>query len=409
MRKKIEFFLRLPTGLKAMIGSAFLVAFGSFMVTPFLGIYLKQSVDMNFEMIGTILALGTFIQFGGGVLGGAIAESFGLKQTMIGSLILRTAGFLLLAASVNSPVLVVPAILIGAFGPALYLPANRAYIVSCVTSNEKPLFLSISNASMNAGMAIGPLIAALLIIQDPSLLFILVAILFSIIILIHQVTLPTVAEHDSARRFYEFRTKLPEALIKVWRPLLVNVLIFYCYFYFQNFMGIYASGVVGVKFFSLLTLLNFTTMVFIQPILAKWIASTNYKIGMTSAFVSLGMGMVIMGIGSHTALFLGTFVMTLGQCFLFLRGDLELVNLLPDMPAMAFGVQRLAMGVGGLFSGIIGGKIYRIVEANPGNFWQIAGLQCAIAGFFIPILFSKKIEAMFLTPKMAKELHIEPN
>lgn len=402
MRHKIEFFFGLPLGLKAMIVSAFTVAFGSFMITPFLGIFLKHSIEMSIDQIGMLLAAATFIHFGGGVLGGAVAESYGLKRTMIGSLMLRTLGFLMLAASVYLPLLVIPAILIGAFGPALYLPANRAFIISSVALPEKPLFLALSSAALNMGMALGPLIAVLLITDKPAILFVSVAVLFAVITLIHQKTLPQIVEKDSGKRFLEFKTRLPEALTLVWKPLLVNVVIYYCYFYFQNFMGIYVTQTVGINYFSLITLLNFSCLVILQPIFARWIAQTEYRLGMAAGFAILGTGMLIMGYGTVLHLCCGTILMTIGQSFLFLKGDLEIISRLPDMPAMAFGIQRLAVGTGGLISGVVGGKLYAVYELEPGHFWINAGVQGIVAGLLVLVFLSLKVFASF-TPRDVPE------
>jgi len=380
MGRKYQFVASLSISLKSLVLSSFVVAFGSFMVTPFMAIYLKQSVGMDIHAVGTLVAVATFVQFGGGVAGGIVAGRLGLKPTMVFSLAFRTIGFLLLAAAITAPAVVIPAVLLVAAGPALYLPANKAYILTSVSAELKPLFLSISNAALNAGMALGPLLAAVLINDDPVLLLLCVALLFAVITVVHQWTLSPIAPlHAQARE--NAARRLPEALRQVWRPVLFNTLTFYVYFYFQNFMGLYTASVSSVKVFGWVMLLNFVMMFVLQPLLARFIARAGYRALLVGAFTLMGIGMLVMALGSTPAVLAGTAIMTVGQMFLFLRGDLEIVAQLPDQPAMAFGIQRLSAGVGGLLSGILGGVVFGHYKAaaSLGMFWVVVAAQCVLA------------------------------
>src|SRR5690348_9178459 len=96
-KKKYLFFSSLSTSLKSLLLSSFLVALASFMVTPFLAIFLSHTIHMEIKSIGTLIAVTTFVQFGGGIIGGIIAHRVGFKQTMVLALTFRTLGFILLA------------------------------------------------------------------------------------------------------------------------------------------------------------------------------------------------------------------------------------------------------------------------------------------------------------------------
>ncbi|RJS27438.1 MFS transporter [Corallococcus sp. H22C18031201] len=378
--QKYRFFASLSTSLKSLILSSFVVAFGSFMVTPFLAIFLERGVGMELHAIGTLVAVATFVQFGGGVVGGVVADRFGLKPSMVFALAFRTVGFVMLAFATIVPAVTIPAVLLVAAGPAVYLPANKAYILSSVSSEMKPLFLSISNAALNAGMALGPLVAAVFINDDPRLLLFGVAILFTFITLIHQGLLTPIAPAPAQARRVSLEN-LSDVLKRVWRPVVFNTLTFFTYFYFQNFMGLYAANVSGVKVFGWVMLLNFVMMFVLQPMLAGFTARANYRLLLVGAFSMMSLGMLIMSLGSLLGLLLGTAFMTVGEIFLFLRGDLELVAQLPEQPAIAFGIQRLTAGVGGLLSGIAGGSLFAHYKAanTLGMFWVAVASQCALA------------------------------
>ncbi|USA04745.1 MFS transporter [Streptomyces lydicamycinicus] len=193
-------FRGLSSSLKSLIVLSFVVALGSYMVTPFIGVLMVQAVGLDVRLAGVLVAVATFIQFGGSILGGLVVDRLGLKRTMVGSLALRTTGLLLLGLAVQVPWVAYPAVVLVAAGPALYLPANKAYIVTCVSDELRPLFLGVSSAALNAGMGLGPLLAAVLIDADPVVLLLGAAALFGLIALAHQLTMrPLARRQDDAR------------------------------------------------------------------------------------------------------------------------------------------------------------------------------------------------------------------
>lgn len=351
------------------------------MVTPFLGIFFSHTIHMNIETIGTLLALATFIQFGGGIIGGMIAHKFGPKQTMVFALIFRTAGFLLLAVATVIHQVIILAIFLVAAGSALYMPANKAYIVSGVIDKHKPLYISIANASFNAGMALGPLVAALLIGKEPAWMFLSIALTFFVLAIFHHVQLMPIAS-QVIKLYPDFsRTSFVKILLSLWRPIIFNLLIFYLYFYFQNFMGLYILSVSDVHIFGWVMFLNFVMMIVLQLSGARLIAKSNYWSILTIGFVLMSIGMALMSQEHILTIMLGTATMSVGAALLFLRGDLEIVIGLPNHPSIAFGIQRLCMGIGGLLSGFLGGDIFQYCKTIGvlGDFWIIIAVQCFFA------------------------------
>ena len=127
-------FTGLPANLRALILLSFVVALGSYMVTPFIGVLMVKGVGLGVRVAGFMVAAATFIQFGGSILGAPVVARLGLKRTMVLALALRTLGLVLLGTAVQAPWLACPAVVLVAAGPALYLPANKAYIVTRVSA-----------------------------------------------------------------------------------------------------------------------------------------------------------------------------------------------------------------------------------------------------------------------------------
>jgi len=163
--------------------------------------------------------------------------------------------------------------------------------------------------------------------------------------------------------------------------MLFTALAFYLYFFFQSFMGLYAAGVSNIQVLGWVMLLNCAMVVLLQPPLADRIAKADYRRLVVGSFTLMALGMTAMSLGNTPALLGGTALFTLGEIFLFLRCDLELVDRLPGHPAFAFGVQRLTAGIGGLLSGIVGGFVFAHFQSagDLDTFWIVVAAQCAAA------------------------------
>ncbi|MEV7238149.1 MFS transporter [Streptomyces sp. NPDC051020] len=280
-------FTGLPADLKALIGLSFVVALGSNMVTPFIGVLMVEAVGLDIRVAGVLVAVATFIQFGGSILGGPVVDRLGLKRTMVLALTLRTAGLVLFGLAVRVPSAAYPAVILVAGGPALYLPANKAYIVTSVSDAPRPLFLGVSSAALNAGMGLGPLLAVLLIDADPVLLLIGLAGLFALITAAHQAALKPVERRPAAAPAAtgtEVATGRRAALRGALRPVLFTALAFYLYFFFQSFMGLYAAGVSNLQVLGWVMLLNCAMVVLLQPACADHIARADYRLLVVGSF-----------------------------------------------------------------------------------------------------------------------------
>ncbi|MFG2495581.1 MFS transporter [Streptomyces caniferus] len=393
-------FRGLSSSLKSLIVLSFVVALGSYMVTPFIGVLMVQAVGLDVRLAGVLVAVATFIQFGGSILGGLVVDRLGLKRTMVGSLAVRTTGLLLLGLAVKVPWVAYPAVVLVAVGPALYLPANKAYIVTCVSDELRPLFLGVSSAALNAGMGLGPLLAAVLIDADPVALLLGAAALFGVITLAHQLTMqPLARPRDAARGGVGVDGPAPAGKLRTLRgalrPVFFTALAFYLYFFFQSFLGLYAAGVHNIQVLGWAMLVNCAMMVALQPPLSGWIARADYRRLVAGSFALMAAGTAVMSLGRTAALLGGTVLFSLGEVFLFLRCDLEMVDRIPSNPTFAFGVQRLTAGVGGLLAGVVGGFLFAHYESahDLGMFWTAVAVQCAVAAAIALVLGGRRTVA----------------
>ncbi|GGR08627.1 MDR family MFS transporter [Streptomyces pilosus] len=363
--------------LRFLLLSSFLIPLGSFMVLPFMSVFLHERLGMGLGTVGVVLAVASLVQFSGGIVGGALADRIGLRRTMLWALVVRTAGFAGLLLALRWPPLAIWALVLTCCGAALYLPANKAYLVHGVDDERRPAFLSAGNAALNAGMAVGPLIAGPFVLSSPGWLFVAVTALFLAVTAGHARLPGTTAEHPTGSEETAASGLLAGVALL---PFVANALAFYLYFHFQHFLAVYAVERASSAFYSVVLLLCFTLVIVVQPLASGLIRRMPYALALAVGFTGLAAGLTVLAAGTRTALLAGGALITLGDTVLFLKNDLEALHRSPRSDAVVFGQQRLAAGLGACLSGVLGGQLYGLSEraGHTGWFWLLAAVQCLL-------------------------------
>ncbi|MFF6983159.1 MFS transporter [Streptomyces sp. NPDC008343] len=370
----------LSPAFRLLLAASFLIPLAGFMVMPFMSFFLHNRMKMDLEVVGLVIAVASFVQMSGGVVGGYVADRFGLKRTMVLALVIRTVSFLLFVVSMMVPALSIPALLLSAVGVALYLPANKAYVVRDCAPERRPLFLSLNNAALNSGMALGPLVSGLFILRAPMAVFAVASGIFAAVTFLHLRALPTDAEIPRTATRQERGGAMKQLLIP---PVITAVLGFYAYMFFQNYLSLYVVAHYSSTVFSLLLLVNGLLVVALQPVLAKWINGLGFSAAVAFSFGSFACGLLLIGRDGILAMVSGVVLISLGEVVLFLKNELEALRYSPDKPGAVFGNQRLATGIGAFASAWAGGWFYqRAVDSPDGDsrFWVYCAVQTAIGG-----------------------------
>ncbi|MGW1761146.1 MFS transporter [Streptomyces mirabilis] len=379
--RRFEKFGQLPPRFRLLLVASFLIPLGGFMVMPFMSFFLHARLEMDLGTVGLIIAVASFIQISGGLVGGLVADRFGLKRTMVLALSIRTVGFLLFVAAIPVPVLSVPALLLSSVGVALYLPANKAYVVRDCDEERRPLFLSLSNSALNGGMALGPLISGLFIMRAPIVVFAVASGIFAGVTLLHLRALPS----DLGDRPEKARTEQRSwGLKSLCIPPVINAALgFYIYMFFQNYMSVYVVGRYSPVVFSVLLLVNGVLVIVLQPLAAKRIDELNYPAAIALSFALFAAGLVLIASAGLFFVTVGVVLISLGEVVLFLKNELQALKHSPDNPASVFGNQRFAAGVGSFASAAAGGWLYQSIVESRGNdeyFWAYCAAQAVAVG-----------------------------
>ncbi|QEU83847.1 MFS transporter [Streptomyces viridosporus] len=380
---------RRVTGPQAfLLAASFLITLGSFAVLPYMSVLLHQRLGLGLGTVGMVLAVASLVQFSGGVAAGALTGRIGLRATMLTALAVRTAGFAVFVPGMTSPVLAVVALFLVSCGAALYLPANKAYLVEGAAEADRPRLLAVSGTAFNAGIALGPPAAAPLIVGSPTVLFSCVTVLFALVGAGHAL-LPAAAARPEADAV---GADTGAAGGRQARhdcgppPFAVTALSVYVFMFFQHYLALYAVPRTSAVFYGAVLTGHACLLAVTQPLLARWIAALTYRDAMKVGFGSMAAGTAATAHGGYAAIGAGAALMCLGEVVLFLKNDLEALARSSSPPAVVFGRQRLAAGLGAFASGAVGGQLYAGAEAAGSTrlFWIAVCLQ----GLVLPLLLT---------------------
>ncbi|NUQ97099.1 MAG: MFS transporter [Streptomyces sp.] len=171
LRPEREGGVRLTPLLRLLILTQLAFNIGFFAVLPFLSEYLGQAMGMAGWLVGFVLGLRTFSQQGLFVVGGALADRYGIRPVVLAGCVLRIVGFVWLGYAGEIWAVVGAVLLIG-FAAALFSPAVESEVArQAVVSEEagggsRTRVLALFTVAGQAGAFVGPLLGALLLAVD---------------------------------------------------------------------------------------------------------------------------------------------------------------------------------------------------------------------------------------------------
>lgn len=162
---------RLSPLLRLLILTQLAFNVGFFAVLPFLAEHLGTAIGMAGWMVGFVLGLRTFSQQGLFVVGGALADRYGVRPVVLAGCVLRIAGFAWLGYA-DADWSVIGSVLLIGFAAALFSPAvesevaRQAVVWEESGGGPRTSVLALFTVAGQAGAFVGPLIGALLLAVD---------------------------------------------------------------------------------------------------------------------------------------------------------------------------------------------------------------------------------------------------
>jgi predicted MFS family arabinose efflux permease len=153
-----------------LIGTVFVVHLGWYALLPFFALVFGTRHGLSPAAIGLILSSQSFLSVAGATVGGPVADRVGRRQTLLVGLALRGLGITGLGLTGALPALLLAAGVAG-FGGGLLNPVVKAALAAAASQGEAAVLFSLRGVSASLGIAVGPLLGALLTRGSIALLF----------------------------------------------------------------------------------------------------------------------------------------------------------------------------------------------------------------------------------------------
>jgi DHA1 family multidrug resistance protein-like MFS transporter len=152
-------------GLFVILVDTFFMWAGFFMVVPLISVHFVDDLGWPAASIGLVLAVRQLTQQGLTLPGGMLADRIGPKRLICGGMLIRAAGFGCMAWATSFPLLLGSALL-AAIGGSLFESPRSAAIAALTSSQNRGRYYSLQGVVGGLGMTLGPLLGALLLRYD---------------------------------------------------------------------------------------------------------------------------------------------------------------------------------------------------------------------------------------------------
>ncbi|XEO75596.1 Multidrug resistance protein MdtH [Candidatus Lokiarchaeum ossiferum] len=381
--------------------SSFIDNIGSFMIGPFIYIYMSQVFRLSMLQVGLIYIIVGIGNMIGGMLGGSLTDKLGRKKCALFGLLV-SGSFSLTFVFVSNINLIY--ILVGIFGllGSIGGPARQAMLADVLTVEKRPEGFSILRIVANLSATIGPALGGLLSSFDFKWLFIGDAISSFLTAIIFVIKVPET--HPAKIETDEILTDIPSIerkaetsktgygeIFRNWRFMIfvcVSALMGLTYMQMNSTLSVFLIEDLSFtnQQYGLLISMNALMVVVMQFWLTK-------RIKMFPALIMMAVGNILYGIGFGMYGFIGTIPLAFGAMVIITVGEMVVApfnqtmvaNFAPEDKRGRYSAVYMFVGLIPMLLGPIGaGAIMDNLDRK--ILWYIAGLLTFIAAFGYVIL-----------------------
>ncbi len=377
----------------AMTGGTFINTFGGSMVFPIFTLYYTSKFGLTLAQAGLLSTLFVAGGFVGQPVGGFIADRMGRKRIMVFALCAEAVLSMGMALAPNVPLLILDIILFGLLVP-MFNPAMGATVADIVKPERRSATYGLIRVAANAGIALGPTVAALLLVAQrrpdgtlPPNAYLPLFVADAVTSLIFAVILGTQLYEPKPKSAAAVETGEPKPVERGtgYGKILgdTTFMIFVALYGLMNIVysqmnttfGVYMNQTHGIppEHYGFMLASNAALVVLFQFAIARWVG--NYKrenmLALGAALYAVGFGLI--GFVSTSLLFeVAIIIITLGEMVIVPASQTLSADLSPaDMRGRYQAVYGLMAGVGYGLGPVLGGLLF---DANLGQWMWIGSL-----------------------------------
>jgi DHA1 family multidrug resistance protein-like MFS transporter len=364
-------------GLAVLLAATFLTWAGFFVVVPLIAVHYVDGLGWAASSIGLVLAVRQFLQQGSTTLSGALADRLGAKGLICAGMLVRAAGFAIMAFADTYPLLMISAI-VAALGGGLFESPKAAAIAALTTEESRRRFYSLAGVIAGIGVALGTQLGALLIRANFAAVSLAGAVTFFVTFVLMLLFLPPVRVASESHGVREgFAIVLRDRLFMAYVGLLMGY--WFMATQFNLSLTLTAAEIAGTE----------TVVAWIYGINSGVTILFGYVVPRlferhVAALPMLMLGVVLTATGmfavgaSHTLLALLSSVVLISFGSVLVRPGEQTVTAHLARPVARgsyFGIAALSLAVGGGLGNYAGGVIYDVGQKHglPALPWLIFG------------------------------------
>ncbi len=381
-------------------------------VYPFMTLLLTAKLGMGEQQVGLFLLMAAILQIPGSLLGGKLSDIMGRKKIMI--IFMGLSALCLIPCAIfidyQSTILYVPWFLIlASFFNSIVGPASGAMLSDLTRPENRQAAFSLLYMGMNAGSAIGSVVAGLLFNNYMKLLFLgdAATTLIAILILIKYVKETNPTDED-INNINEDRIDekvetggLLAALLRRPRLLIFAVLdTAYSFIYAQTHfsMPLQINAIfgkdLGAKYFGTFGMINCLEVIFLTTIITMLTRKVKsvYNVSIAGIFFAVGFGMLYF-VKSFWMFIISTIIWTVGEIINATNIGVYIANHTPISHRGRFNaIINIISSIGGSISPYIMGGL--IAREGVNSVWPVIFILGLIASLFMFILGTTEKKAV---------------
>jgi DHA1 family multidrug resistance protein-like MFS transporter len=372
-------------GLRTVLAVWFLMNAGFFLIIPLLSVHYVDRLGWAAAFIGLVLAVRQFVQQGLTIFGGALADRIGPRRLILLGVLIRAVSFVVMGFA-TVPWLLLLSGLLAALGGALFDAPIRATLATLAPEEELTAVYGRLGILQNVARTIGPLIGAYLIRFDFQMVGLAAAAFFLLAFFITLLFLPPISvcsEPQTARA--GLRLAAGDRAFVIFTLLMMGFWFMWVQLSIAMPLEIRAltgqDSSVGLMF----TISAVLAIVLQAPALRLTERHLQPTVTIILGVVIMALGMGLIGLGHSLVVFYaGLFFFSLGTVLAMPNAQTVTAEMSDDRARGAyFGVNSLAMAIGGGLGHILGGTLVDVAAARgaPALPWLVfagAGVLTAV-------------------------------